>query len=70
MCIEIEVNGKICKTQGDLSKSLAGPLVMDYGPQNDDTCLCPVNIQSTAGKYGYSVVVIDEMSAAMEKRWG
>lgn len=55
MCLKVEVNGKICENQGELSLALGGPLVMDYGPQDNRVCLCPVHIGKTAARYRYKI---------------
>lgn len=51
----VEVNGKVCASQGELSAALGGGLVMDYGQQDNRICLCPVHIGLTAGRYGYQI---------------
>lgn len=53
MCATVEVNGKICSCQGDLSSALGGDLCMEYGAQDCVICLCPVNLKTTAARYGF-----------------
>lgn len=67
MCTKVEVNGKICSSQGDLANALGGPLVMDYGQQDDGVCLCPVHLRLTAERYGYSVGEWDGYTVKLEK---
>lgn len=55
MCMKVEVNEKVCASQGELSEALGGPLVMDYGPQDNRLCLCPVHIGKTAAHYGRKI---------------
>ena len=62
MCVWVEVEGEICETQLDLMGALGtADLVPDRACGYDDTdirwslCLCPVDIEATARKYGYRV---------------
>lgn len=60
MCMEVEVDGKVCASQGELSAALGGPLVMDYGPQDNRLCLCPVHVGKTAANYGRKIESSDD----------
>lgn len=62
MCMQVEVNGKVCASQGELSEALGGRLVMNYGPQDNRVCLCPVHIGKTAAHYGYKIESSDDDS--------
>jgi hypothetical protein len=56
MCVEVFVGDKLCRTRGELVAALRGPVVPD-GPATDwpdNCCLCPLDIDATALKYGYA----------------
>jgi len=56
MCATVLVGNASCETQGDLFNLLGGALVIDGdGTFRPAACLCPVNLERTAGNYGYSV---------------
>lgn len=65
MCVEVRCDdGETfpaweAETQGELSRRLGGELVKAATHAacelNDDDCLCPIDIEATAKKYGYEV---------------
>lgn len=55
MCALVEIDGLICTTQGELAEALNGTLVMDYGQQENDICLCPVNVRLTALQFNCAI---------------
>ena len=61
MCELVEIDGRLCATQGELSEALGGPLVMNYGQQGSEYCLCPVNMRLTALRFRRSLDLDGDM---------
>lgn len=68
MCWSVKANGQWCDGQGELQKALGGKLVfsLDWddpakGPYDGqwEGCLCPVDWEATAEKYGMKCVRLD-----------
>jgi len=58
MCSEAKVNGKSCSNQAEFQAAIGGDiLVLDWNYDErglgDDVCLCPIDIEATAYKYGF-----------------
>jgi len=66
MCNDVWIHGNgaplNCPTQGELQKEL-GELVLESGYAKnaftDEMCLCPIDLEVTAAKHGYTMTHID-----------
>lgn len=61
MCVELAVRGIFCTNLGEIEAALGGPPVLDdgYGETAPNHCLCSVDMEATAKRYGL-VLVPDE----------
>jgi hypothetical protein len=67
MCIEVELDDTFCHTIGELSSVIGGLPVMDDGATSDPAhCLCSVDLQATAEKYG---LVVSDGGKDWEAHW-
>lgn len=62
MCEILTVKGQRCVNIGEIRSALGGFPVMDegYGETADNSCLCSVDIEATAKRYGLMLVPDDE----------
>ena len=61
MCTDVVVHSEptvYCSNQGELAEALGGDLVHDSGYADNayqpDMCLCPIDLEATAQKHGYT----------------
>jgi hypothetical protein len=76
MCNEVCINGQYASNQSELCNLLGGELVFDIRGREDsdpkewddyvskalepNMCLCPIDLEKTANKYGYDLTDKDE----------
>lgn len=62
MCVELIVDGKRIEELKDLDAAIGGEAVLHEGYphlKDRDSCLCPVDIEATAEKFGYEISYAD-----------